>query len=340
MRKLRYLQFFIIAILILPTINNCDINRVKFRLEKIREIPLKLGEGKLTGKIWDIALDEDKRHYFLVDRKIHTIWVVDEKGKLFQQIGSQGQGPGELQDPVSIVLLNDRVAVLEAKTQRISYFRGNGIYIKSIPLGGVGDLTGMEFSDQNTIFVSESLGIRNYDFYTKSGEQISQHITKQNFPLLMPSRLPGGQVSSTSDGNLLYSSITQYNVKKLNWRGETMVNYNTKPQGFISRDLTSIEKARKQNDWALVGLPLEMNKFVLIQWFKKQINEKYPKEVKWERYIDLFTPEGKPIQQRLSVPITFFLAQNGKLYGVDNAPMERGAKNPSIVVYQIRGDGL
>lgn len=96
-----------------------------FHLEKVREIPLQLGDNQFAGNIFDIALS-DAGLFYLADRTNHTVWAVDKSGKLQKKTGSQGAGPGELAGPLSVSLRGDTLAILEGHSKRISFFTIDG----------------------------------------------------------------------------------------------------------------------------------------------------------------------------------------------------------------------
>lgn len=326
---------FCLTNLIVYALLGCGPTQERFYFEKIDEIPLQLEKGDLVCNIFDLTLDEHG-NFYLADRTCPTVWVVDEKGKKLLRIGGEGlRGPGDLSAPMSVAVSGDTLAILEAGNHRISFFSRNGDYLSSFPLRAGGLLSGIEIGPNDTIIVSESLGIRNFDFYTISGQLVSNDNVKTTSSIFAPVRLPGGHMSLSSDGNILYSYVREYNVVKLNWRGEELANFHANPPGYQAPDLTSMENSMKQSHWSFVGLPLQINNLILVQWFRRRVQVDNQNEVVLDRFADLFTLQGKPIQLAIPIPNVFLLAKNGRLYGINTEPVRTGATNPSIVVYRL-----
>ena len=82
-----------------------------YRIEKVREIPIDLGD-EIVGQIADLTRDAEG-NFYLPDWQQHTIWVTNPQGKLIRRIGQEGSGPGELSKPQNTTVLQDRIIVLE-----------------------------------------------------------------------------------------------------------------------------------------------------------------------------------------------------------------------------------
>jgi hypothetical protein len=319
---------FSISIFLLIT--NCSSDKTDYQFLKVDEIPIRLPEGQVVCRIFDIAQDARGRFY-LADFSCHTIWVVNEQGYLITQIGSQGQGPGELAGPVSVAIRGDTLAVLEDQNHRISFFNLKGEFVYSFPLSG-GQFSGIELSSGDELIVSESLGLQHFDFYSITGQKLSNHPALPATAVVMPLQIAGGQMSLADDGNILFSFLKKYEIVKMNWQGETLITYTASPPGYIAPDLSSREALMKQSVWALVGLPLQVRDRILVQWSLRDVRE--TGETSWKRFVDLFMTDGNPIQLAIPAPEYFLLAKSDLLYSVtDNAIQESG--NPAIIVYRL-----
>ncbi len=78
------------------------------------------------------GFDFEDEDLYIVDSKYGTILKVNMKtGKLIKTISSKGQGPGELEMPVQIIVKNNKLYVLDAGWRGIKVFDKDGKYISS-----------------------------------------------------------------------------------------------------------------------------------------------------------------------------------------------------------------
>ncbi len=124
---MRRVLLLLLAILV-PAFGK-DASAQNFIIEKVREIPIDLGD-EIVGQISDLAKDAEG-NFYLTDRQQHTIWVTDPQGNLIRRIGRQGSGPGELSKPRSGTILEDRILVLDVGNNRISTFSKRGGFLSS-----------------------------------------------------------------------------------------------------------------------------------------------------------------------------------------------------------------
>lgn len=307
--------------------------KTAYSVEKIREFRLTLPENSLVGQVFDLAIDEQEWLY-LSDKIGNTVWVVDGEGRFVTKIGSEGPGPGELAGPTSIALKNDTLAVLEARNQRISFFRKNGNYLGAVPVGS-GHISGLEIGPQGELFVSESSGYRQYFVYDRSGKRISALREQDLPPVMLPVRLAGGHISLTSAGTILYASIRHYEVVELDWQGDTLRTFTAMPPGYEPPNLKAPELLNKQEQWALLRVPLQCNETVVVQWSRRKGAFANAGTATWEHFVDLYSREGNHLQLSLPVPRTFIAHRNGFLYTIDDSALERGESNPVVAVYKI-----
>ncbi len=323
------------AVLIAYNSLGCGSKPVTFQFEKVRDISITLDEHETVCNVYDLAVDND-RNIYLVDRTCHAVWVLNEHGRKVARIGGKGRsGPGELGAPTSIALLDDTVAILEAANQRVSFFSRSGTYLYSFRLKETGQSSGIEFGPQGMLIVSESIGLRNFDFYSLDGHLLRGSDTKTTSPILLPVRLPGGHMSLAPDGNILFSFIREYSVVKMNWEGEVLARYRAEPPRYQPPLLSSFEESSKQSHFSIVGLPLQIDDVVLVQWFRRSVHPESKDKVEMERFADLFTLEGKPLQLAIPLPHIFLAVNSGYIFGIDADPIGSGAPNPSIVVYRL-----
>jgi hypothetical protein len=334
----RPITLFLMTVLIC-SVGGCERTPRSYRLEQAREIPLKLGSDMVVCNVFDMTMDEHG-NFYLADRTCHSVWIVDANGNHLARIGGKaGRAPGELSAPTSVAIFGDTLLVLEAGNHRVSMFSRKGDYFFSFPLQAAGPPSGIEIGPQRKVIVSESLGMRNFDFYTLSGNLLTgDHPILPPPVVYAPVLLSGGHMSLSDDGYILFSYIREYSVVKLDWNGAKLQEFKASPPGYNAPELSSVEAAAGQMTWSVVGLPLQIENLIFVQWYKRRVQLDQRDKVEVDRFADLFTIEGKPIQLALPIPNVFLLAKNGLLYGVSTEPIRAGATNPSIVVYRLVAD--
>lgn len=77
--------------------------------------------------ISDIKADESGNIY-VVDSSANSIKVFNREGKYFEDIGRQGQGPGEFMSPMGMAILEDKITVYSMG--RLSFFTLGGDFIQ------------------------------------------------------------------------------------------------------------------------------------------------------------------------------------------------------------------
>jgi hypothetical protein len=97
-----------------------------------------LSIGKAAGgseysfvRAWYIAVD-DAGAIYVMDQGESCVKAYDEKGKYLRSIGRKGEGPGELQHPNSIHLIDGRRLVFEDFIRSLITFSTDGPFISSL----------------------------------------------------------------------------------------------------------------------------------------------------------------------------------------------------------------
>lgn len=80
------------------------------------------------GRPTDVAVDSTGQIY-VVDSQSATVSVFDARGEYLRELGREGQGPGEFQQPRSVATLDDRVIVGASRNARWSHFDLAGSHI-------------------------------------------------------------------------------------------------------------------------------------------------------------------------------------------------------------------
>jgi len=103
--------------------------------------------GSLDGADWEtfgdvrgVAFDAAGRLY-VFDRQSSRVVVVDGAGKLVEEVGKPGEGPGELRQPVDFTVLRDGTIVISDIGHRAySLFGPDGTFQRLVSFGGGGDI--------------------------------------------------------------------------------------------------------------------------------------------------------------------------------------------------------
>jgi hypothetical protein len=89
------------------------------------------GKDYAFNKAWFIAVDEAGAIY-VMDQGDTCVKVFDESGKYLRSIGRKGEGPGELQNPNGIHIINGQRLVFEDFIRSLSTFSTEGRFIGSL----------------------------------------------------------------------------------------------------------------------------------------------------------------------------------------------------------------
>jgi hypothetical protein len=84
------------------------------------------------------VLADDAGTLYVLDQRASHVKVFDASGKYLRTIGRKGQGPGELENPMT-VSLNERTGELAVHQQSrgIAFFRTDGTYLRQLSLKGM-----------------------------------------------------------------------------------------------------------------------------------------------------------------------------------------------------------
>ncbi|MYH19913.1 MAG: hypothetical protein F4132_12485 [Gemmatimonadetes bacterium] len=304
-----------------------------YTIEKVREIPLDLGD-EIVGLIADLARDVEG-HFYMPDWQQHTVWVTDPRGKLIRRFGQEGSGPGELSRPRSISVLEDRIVVLDRDNAWISVFTKDGESMATFRIDHSRP-SGMAVGHDGQIVVSALVGESLFTVYDSEGVKVNDGGSRPWPPppgtMIMFSG-PVQHLSLTPDGNILYCPVKRYEIQEMRWDGSIVATYTAEPTGYSPLVITSIESASEElNKATRILRPLIVGNFVVVQ---RARNRGEPDEGSIF-HLDLFERDGTLVQMDIESPLSFIYADGDDFYAIDTSPVEEGELNPSIVVYQLR----
>lgn len=131
---MRKILFFLLVIVIAKSLAQ-DIKKTQYKT--LLEIGQNFNENVVDndyvfGSIKGIQTDY-KNNIYLYDKLFQKIKVFDDKGKLIQQFGTKGKGPGEFMDVKAIYInSNDELLTFDGTNKSISVFNLEGKLLKSI----------------------------------------------------------------------------------------------------------------------------------------------------------------------------------------------------------------
>ena len=300
-----------------------------YTVEKVREIPLLLDDD-IVGGVSDMVMDTDGR-FFLSDYGQHTIWVAESSGVISQRLGRGGTGPGELVEPRSVAVFEDKVVVLDTGDNRVKIFTQDGTYLSDFRIAPVLPPSGLLVGGGGMIAVSYATDKPHFTVFDMAGtivREIGTPDTGVGGLLIMPIRMNFHHVSQAADGLILNSTVKRYEVFRLDWDGSILDTYSADPDGY-----SPFPDAPPQELVTFTPLfrPLYVSGLVLVQRQGKDTSGVYG------LFGDIFADDGTIVQTRIELPMVFFYSDGDECYGIDTAPVEEGEDNPNIVVYRLVG---
>ncbi len=302
-----------------------------YSIEKVREIPLDLGD-EIAGEIADLTRDAEG-NFYLPDWQQHTVWVTNPLGEMIRRIGQEGSGPGELSKPQTAVVLQDRIVVLDKENIRVASFSLDGVHQATFRV----DLfrtANMVCGRDGRIAVSTLAGESLFTVYDSDGNK-SHEAGSRPWPPDPPIPVMiGGSFQHlvlTPEGRILYSPVKSYEVLEMEWDGSIVVTYKAEPPGYNPMVITNRESALEDlNKSSRIFRPLIVGDLVLVQ------RDRNGPDNTRIRHIDLFERDGTLVRMDIESPVYFIYAEDDELYAIDTTPVDEGELNPSIVVYQLK----
>jgi hypothetical protein len=107
-----------------------------------------------------VALDVSKDGTaYVVDMKDNRVKIFDVRGKFLRAFGKKGQGPGELNQPVGLMITpENEILVEDVLNQRLALFTRDGKFLRNISTAKALGLSGIEM-DGRGLIVARSMGL-------------------------------------------------------------------------------------------------------------------------------------------------------------------------------------
>lgn len=281
---------------------------------------------------------DDHENIYVLDNKVARIYVFDKNGQHLKTLGSFGQGPGELQNPQFIQVMNNReLYVWDAPTRRFVVFSLSGEYLREIAIldiaypvhpvkwDALGNLIAY-FIPPPVIGGSELVILRKKlkEVVTISAEARDDLLMKKKSLLLSPQL----HCAVRKDGTLIWGYSNKYELNILNPEGK-LVRKITRPSKRVrvtERDRRELEKRFFRTTAARAGLKAVFPKYfpyfqglsvdeegnIFVTTFEQDI------EGKGFYYLDIYNPEGRYTGKTLlKARAREFLWKNKKLYTIE-----------------------
>lgn len=114
-------------------------------LEEMWRIGGEEDEDVLMGVIFDGKVDADGNTY-LIDRQLSQVLVIDPDGELVTTLGREGEGPGELNQPHGLFLMDEgKVGVIQGFPGRVTIINPDDTPGGTIDIGGSAEEGGFNF---------------------------------------------------------------------------------------------------------------------------------------------------------------------------------------------------
>jgi len=270
---------------------------------------------------------------YVLDTKDSRVKVFDAKGKFLRAFGKAGQGPGELNQPVGILITpQNEVLVEDALNQRLAIFALDGTFIRHISTGKALGLSGIQM-DSRGMIVARSMGLgedgkMSMDVKTYDKDLNPKiKLTSFEFPISLQSKINpfsamklnyelGGQ------GFLYFTGQHGYEINILSFEGLLLktVGREYDPVAITQEDkdemLGLIPNVSGVNVRDMIQFPEEFppfGNFVLADEGRLLVRTYEKGRAKKEYYWDVFDAEGRYIAK---VPIVheIRLWRDGKAY--------------------------
>ena len=275
-----------------------------------------VGEGKFDedrfGELTSMDVDNDGNIYVL-DGKEKKIKVFDSAGKFVKKFGEEGQGPGELNLPVSLQVTPAREIVIgDASNQKLMFFSLEGDFLREmstaikarglvLPLfDSQGNIVGQQIVQADGKIIRE---VRKYDrelnsLFTMASVDITGVIQGKIDPFRMVFSYQFGK------DNIIYcSDLDKYEIKVFNPEGKLIkkILKDYEPVKLTEKDkeeffgrMPEIDPQAKERIKFSEVFPAYQN-FTMDEKWRLFVRIFEKGKDKREYYLDVFDEEGKYI---------------------------------------------
>jgi len=270
---------------------------------------------------------------YVLDTKDSRVKVFDAKGKFLRAFGKAGQGPGEMNQPVGILITpENEVLVEDALNQRLAVFALDGTFSRHVSTAKALGLSGIQM-DGRGLIVARSMGlgeagkmsmdVKTYDKDFNPKVKLASF----EFPVSLQAKINPFSAMNLlyaldGQGRLYFGSQPGYEIKVLSLEGKLLKTigreYDPVPISKEDKDemLALIPNVSGVNVRDMIQFPEDFppfGNFVLADEGRLLVRTYEKGRVKKEYYWDVFDAEGRYIAK---VPIVheIRLWRDGKAY--------------------------
>ena len=291
------------------------------------DLSIGVAEGKKEYDFFHLSYlaVDDQEAIYAMDQGEKLVKVYDKKGNFLRFIGRKGEGPGELQNPDDIFIVNTNNLVIEDFIRNISYFSTTGKFIRSLSTTKIFPI-GVSLNSRGYIFI-----ITNIKASNKWGKEISlydDNLTYLKTIISIPQPKPNPQIlkpfqpninmSSYRDDHFIVSFKEEYELQIFNLKGELVkiIRQEYEPIKVTEEDVKlSVGKVSKGRKLvvptyfpAIHSLTTDDEGRIFAHTFEKDGNGKH--------FIDVFDQEGRYIA-KISLKDRLKVWKKGKLYTIE-----------------------
>jgi hypothetical protein len=270
---------------------------------------------------------------YVLDTKDSRVKVFDARGKFVRVFGKAGQGPGELNQPVGIIITpENEILVEDALNQRLAIFALDGTFLRHVSTAKALGLSGIQMDGLGRI-VARSMGLgeagkMSMDVKTYDKDLNPKlKLTSFEFPISLQAKInpfSAMKLNYELDGQgfLYFNGQRGYEIKVLSFEGQLLKtigrDYDPVPLTQEDKDemLALIPNVAGVNVKDMIQFPEEFppfGNFVLADAGRLLVRTYEKGRAKKEYYWDVFDAQGRYLAK---IPIVheIRLWRDGKAY--------------------------
>ena len=305
---------------------------IKLILEEIYTVGGGDAPDRSFVEISALAVLKDGTVYVL-DTKDSRVKVFDAKGKFVRAFGKAGQGPGEMNQPVGILITpENEVFVEDALNQRLAVFGLDGTFSRHISTAKALGLSGIQM-DGRGLIVARSMGLGEAGKMSMDVKTYDKDFNPKiklasfEFPVSLQAKINPFSAMNLlyaldGQGGLFFGSQPGYEIKVLSLEG--------KPRRTIGREYDPVPITKEDKDEILALIPNvsgvnvrdmiqfpeyfpPFGYFVLADEGRLLVRTYEKGRAKKEYYWDVFDAEGRFVA-KVSIAHEIRLWRDGKVY--------------------------
>ena len=230
-------------------------------------------------------------------------------------------------------MFEGRVIVLDSGNSRVMIFKMDGTYVDDFRLD-FPMTSGILVSKNGQIAVNSLWEPTLFTVYDMDGNIVGSRGERVPDQAVFYS-FGDQHFNQTPDGHILYSTVKEYPVYRMQWDGTVIATYEADSPGYgkltYPPGAMFINHKEIMKIWTPILRPLVVSGHVLTQRKKENVES----DGTIDYYGDIFTMDGEPVQLAIELPRQFYASDGDLLYGIDTTPVDEGEDNPHIVVYRL-----